>query len=142
MKNFEKKDGFTVIDGEKYYRLKATGDNKLQFKGDLTGLIHKSVKLQNDWDGYIHEDAIIHENAKIGQGVIIQANAQIGDDTVIGSYAQIGEFTIISERATICRFANIGDGVTIGVGAFIDKHIRICGRSAIGAWAVIEVSKP
>jgi UDP-3-O-[3-hydroxymyristoyl] glucosamine N-acyltransferase len=79
----------------------------------------------------IHESAVVHRSAKIGERVsiqpqaVIEAGAAIGDDTVIGASSYVGHDTMVGAncvvypRVVIRERTVIGDRVILHSGAVI-----------------------
>lgn len=61
-----------------------------------------------------HPSAVVHEGARIGEGVrigaytVIEEEVTIGRDTVVGPHVVISKFTTIGERNRIYQFASVG----------------------------------
>ncbi len=74
----------------------------------------------------IHETAVIHPTAKIGEGV------QIGPHVVIDQGAIIGDRTILSP------FVSIGSGVTVGTDCLFHPHVTVRERCTIGNRVILQ----
>jgi UDP-3-O-[3-hydroxymyristoyl] glucosamine N-acyltransferase len=82
--------------------------------------------LGQGWEDGIHPSAIIHNSAKIGEGV------SIGPFTVIQAEAEIGAGTVIGPQC------HVGHGSRIGPGSFLREGVRIGPRVTMGARVICQ----
>ncbi|MBI9075588.1 MAG: acyl-ACP--UDP-N-acetylglucosamine O-acyltransferase [Desulfatibacillum sp.] len=92
----------------------------------------------------IHEQAIVHKDAEIGNNVsigpftVIEKNVKIGDNTVIGSMVTIDEFTSIGADCTIFHHAAIGAAPQSVKFAGEETHVEIGDRCLIREFVTIH----
>ncbi|HXF90290.1 MAG TPA: acetyltransferase, partial [Candidatus Nitrosotenuis sp.] len=106
------------------------------------------------WGQAIHPTAIIHESAKIGQGVYIGAHVVIQPDATIGDHAIVNTGTIIEHDVVVEAFCHIapkcvltgevhvGEGALVGAGSTIIPQKTIGRWSTIGAGSVVVADIP
>ncbi len=93
--------------------------------------------------------AIIHPNAKIGEGVMISAfcnissNVTIGDFTTIQLYCNLGHDATVGDFCALESFcfmgggASLGDNVTLHTRATILPHMKVEDNAIVGAGSVV-----
>ncbi len=130
----EEDDVFTCALGDSEYRRKYN-DIILAKGGEF-------IKL-------IHEKSIIHDNAKIGQGVVISPFCNASSDVVIGDFtilqpfcnlghdAKVGEYCSLESYSFMGGFSKVGDNVTLHTRSTILPHINIGNNAIVGAGSVV-----
>ncbi len=63
----------------------------------------------------IHSTAVVHPDAKLGEGVIIGPGAVIGENVVIGDGTQIGANVVVGGWTTIGKNCEIYPGAAVGL---------------------------
>jgi sugar O-acyltransferase (sialic acid O-acetyltransferase NeuD family) len=98
---------------------------------------------------FIHPTAIVHPNAKLGEGIwvssfcVISSNTIIGDSTVIlphsniGHDAQVGNYCTIESYSFMGGFSQVGDMVTLNTRSTILPHIKVGEGANVGAGSVV-----
>lgn len=98
---------------------------------------------------FIHPTAIVHPNAKLGEGIwisafsIVSSNSTIGDSTVILPYsnighdAQVGNYCTIESYSFMGGFSQVGDMVTLNTRSTILPHIKVGEGANVGAGSVV-----
>jgi len=97
----------------------------------------------------IHPNAVVAEDAQIGQGTVVMAGAVINPGAVVGSGTiintcasvdhdcRIGDYVHVAVGARICGTVRIGDETWVGAGATVIQNMSICAGCMIGAGAVV-----
>lgn len=118
------------------------GDNEIRKKISEK---YSNLKYYNA----IHSNAIISEDAIIGEGTIIMANAVINPKAKIGKHCIINtssvvehdciidDYVHISPNATLCGTVKICNCTHVGAGAVIKNNTGVFAKSIIGAGAVV-----
>lgn len=106
-------------------------------------------KVDSTFFTAIHEQAIISESSKIGQGSVVMASAVINTDVEIGMHCiintsavidhdcKISDYCHISPNASLAGNISVEEGTHIGIGACVIQGIKIGKWATIGAGAVI-----
>jgi UDP-3-O-[3-hydroxymyristoyl] glucosamine N-acyltransferase len=92
-----------------------------------------STKIHLFEGSNIHPKAIVHESAKIGEGVFVGAGAVIGEGVSIESGAVIGENATISKDSIIGEATRLYPGVHVYHGVSIGKRCIIHSGVVIGS---------
>lgn len=112
----------------------------------------KCEKMGYDMPSFIHPQAFIAPNAKIGkgniimEGVIVQPFSEIGNGNILMSNALIAhdtvlrDFNTVSVSSTVAGFVNIGNNCFIGANATIRDHISVLDFTLVGAGAYLYKS--
>ena len=97
---------------------------------------------------YIHPTAIVHPNAKIGEGVIISIFCHISNDSIIGDLSVIQGYCTVGHDVKIgynCSlqcysflggFAELEDNVMVHTRATILPNIKVGENAQIGAGSI------
>lgn len=110
--------------------------------------------IESGWEAVniIHPNAVISENARIGNGVLIECgclvtpNPIIGDNVVINTGSQINHDNVVESHVYIASGVVLSGGVTIKQNTLIDDGVIVTlGRtipenSIFGAGAVVTKS--
>ena len=98
-------------------------------------LIHPDAVIADDADigegSVVMAGAVINPGSKIGRGVIINTCSSVDHDCIIGNFVHI------SVGAHLCGTIVVGDGTWIAVGASVVNNVNICSECVIGAGAVV-----
>jgi len=101
---------------------------------------------------FVHDDALVAEDARLGDGVVIAPRATISTHVGVGDQAHVNTGAIVSHDAQIGRFATlspgsillggavIGDFSFIGGGATIMPRTSVGDRVTVGAQALVRTS--
>lgn len=145
-------DGYPPILGSEYdytpevndIFITAIGDNQLRKK--IVDIVESKGGL---FLSLIHNTALVHTNAKIGNGCLIQPNTVIGADTAIGDHTYIQNGTILGHDAKVGSFCRIDcnvmfvggtsceDYVTVHTGAVINHKVCIGNNAVVGACSFV-----
>lgn len=122
----------------------ATGDNFVRRKHyDLiknsTGkeplnCIHPTSIVESEDLGYgnlICPNAVVHIDAKIGNGVIINTSSVVEHD------CKVMDFSQISPNVTLCGYVQVGDNSFIGAGSTVIPKINVGMNSIVAAGSVV-----
>lgn len=97
----------------------------------------------------VHPEAVVAEDATIGDGTVVMAGAIINPSTIIGKGCIlntscsvdhdciVGNYVHVAVGAHICGIVKVGESCWIGAGATISNNIDICSDSLVGAGAVV-----
>ena len=110
--------------------------------------------IQNGWEAVniIHPDAVISDDAVIGNGVLIECgclitpNPVIGDNVVVNTGSQVNHDNVVENHVYIASGVVLSGGVTIHENTLIDDGVIITlgtsvpKDSIVGAGAVITKS--
>lgn len=159
--NLHSLDGFSgyppILGSENDYDIQerdvfitAVGDNKLRKK-----IVDVIVSKGGKFITLIHQTAVIHTNAKIGEGCIIQPNTVIGADTNTGSHTYIQNGAILGHDVRVGSFCRIDcnvmfvggtlceDFVTVHTNSVINHNVVVGENAVVGACSfVIRKVKP
>jgi len=145
--------GFPVVSFD-YLETVSKGDVKLilgigySHMGDIRKEIYYRCKnLGFEFLNYIHPTAIIHPNARIGEGniflenIVVESGCLIGDGnlfyagTILGHDSEIGNYNTLSVGAMTAGCVKISDNCFLGVRAAVKDHVIIDDHVLIGATA-------
>ena len=92
-----------------------------------------------------HEKALVHPNAKIGEGTRVWAFANVLDGAVIGSHCNICDVIFINDRFPRSNRADawtlertvVKEGATIGAGATVMCGLTVGEFAVVGAASVV-----
>lgn len=104
----------------------------------------------------LHPEAVIAENARIGEGSVVMAGAvvnpcsEIGRGVIINTCSsvdhdcRIHDYVHVAVGAHVCGNVEIGKGTWIGAGSIIINNIKVCHNCMIGAGAVVvkDIDEP
>lgn len=104
----------------------------------------------------LHPEAVIAENASIGEGTVVMAGAvvnpcsEIGRGVIINTCSsvdhdcRIHDYVHVAVGAHVCGNVEIGKGTWIGAGSIIINNIKVCHNCMIGAGAVVvkDIDEP
>lgn len=97
----------------------------------------------------IHPDAVVAQEAEIGEGsmilagAVIQTDVRIGENTIINTRSSvdhdsdIGPHVHIAPGSTLCGAVTVGEGCHIGAGATIIQGITIGAGAMVAAGSVV-----
>lgn len=116
--------------------------------GDIRKEIYNRFKnLGFEFLNYIHPTAIIHPNARIGEGniflenIVVESGCLIGDGNlfyagaILGHDSEMGSFNTLSVGAMTAGCVKISDNCFLGVRASVKDHVTIDDHVLIGATA-------
>jgi sugar O-acyltransferase (sialic acid O-acetyltransferase NeuD family) len=132
--NYLKDAQFFVAIGNANVREKIT-EEIASNGGQIATLIHPNAILCDDaviGEGtLVAAGAVINPNVKIGKGVIINTLSSVDHDSTVGDY------THVAVGAHLCGTVNVGKSVFVGAGAVVINNKNVCDNTTIGAAAAV-----
>lgn len=127
-KEFSKKDGVGIL----------TVPNVKLAHAHLKQMFSDRNFFENQWadetqSQRIHSSAVIHETAKVGNGVMIAPNVTVGQGAVIGDQTVIQAGVVIEEGAEIGDNCRLHPNVVIGYNCIIKNNVIIEAGTVIGS---------
>jgi UDP-3-O-[3-hydroxymyristoyl] glucosamine N-acyltransferase len=95
--------------------------------------ILKTPYKNEDFKGGIHPQAIVHPEAKLGDGVQVGPNAFVGAQAIIGNEVHIGANAIVENGAEIGDNSCIHPLAYIGHHCILGKNVEVQPSAVIGA---------
>jgi sugar O-acyltransferase (sialic acid O-acetyltransferase NeuD family) len=101
-------------------------------------VIEKLIEKKASFFTYIHNSAIISNNASIGNGVIIcpnsiiQAHASIGDYCVLNVFTSVGHDSILGENSILSPYSTLNGNVIAGKNLFMGTKSSILLGTKVG----------
>lgn len=105
------------------------------------------------WGGrpasYVHPDAIVADDAELGDGVVIFPRSTVTTNVTIGDHSHLNVGCTVQHDSTVGCFVqmspgvlvngdcHVGDGVFLGSGAVVTRGVTIGAGAIIGAGAVV-----
>jgi sugar O-acyltransferase (sialic acid O-acetyltransferase NeuD family) len=98
---------------------------------------------------YVHPQAHVGGNVKLGRGTIVCPGAILTCDIVVGEFttinvnatighdARVGDFCLISPHCDITGFVHVGNGVFMGTHAHIIPKIKVGNNAILGAGTTV-----
>ncbi|MCQ2171320.1 MAG: hypothetical protein MJZ17_00985 [Bacteroidales bacterium] len=131
--------------GEFDYLFVAVGYNNFVFRD----YCYKRFKGKIPFANIISKGAIIHKDAKIGEGVYIGPQCDIGKNTVIGNNVclhvgtiiahdcSVGDSCFFAGRDVIAGFTHFGERVFVGISVCVSDNINIEDEVWIGLGCIV-----
>ncbi len=101
--------------------------------------------INSGWEAVniFHPNALISEDAKIGNGVLIEAgclvtpNPVIGNNVVVNTGSQVNHDNIIEDHVYIASGVILSGGITIGENSLIDDGVIVTLGKSVGKECII-----
>lgn len=149
-------EGYPVVGGLKdieklieqdYYFINAIG--KIDSQEERIDLIESLNIPDERYVAFIHPDAYVAPNVKLGPGCVVLANASISPGTILGKSCRvminavighnniIGDYCFFAAASCTGAYLKIGDGVFVSLNATVKEFLTIESFSTVGMGAVL-----
>lgn len=117
-------------------------------------LVARVARLGVHWATLVHRDAVLLDEATIGEGSVVSAfcmlstGVAVGRHVIIDKYAsvgclsQVGDFVTFSPHAALSRRSAIAEGGFLGCGASVSPGVHIGSFAVVGGGAVVDNDLP
>jgi len=127
----EKKYELIPSDKEGLYRIKALRSFYFIKEGTVGGYVASEDNLSHEGNCWIHNNAIVCEEA------LVEDNAQIYDSAVISGYATVCDNTLVYNEAKVFGDARVWDNARVFHFARLYGDAVACGTAQIGGYSSV-----
>ncbi len=96
-------------------------------------VVMQKLKVKDQAHTYIHPSAVIHESARIGQGVHISAGVIIEAQAHVGDACQIGAQVVVEQGAQVGARSILRTGVIVGAYCILGESCDLDHHCSIGS---------
>ena len=135
------RDDNIIIDGQKFFRIRAMTDiinsNRTIKKGTLGGYVRSENNLSQNGNCWIADDAIVGDNSRVSGDAFISGNAVIKGHCSVIDNAVVKDKSIVSDKVTIMKNAIVSDSAIVSQRAIISGNGKVGGKAIVCGDATI-----